>query len=225
LPVRFPHAVGLAWGLRLKGEDSVVVAHFGEGATSQGDFHEAVNLAGVVKAPVVFFCQNNYWAISTSRELQTASATFAQKAVAYGFPGVLVDGNDLFAVYEVMQQAVARARRGDGPTLIEAVTYRLGMHTTADDGSRCEPPGMRDRWRPLDPLIRVKRYLERRGAWDQSADARMEREVGAALDEAWQQAQAERPSTLEESLRHVFAEMPSRLREQHDAVKESRRDG
>lgn len=211
---QIPHAVGLAWGFSLQGKDNVVVVHFGEGATSQGDFHEAANLAGVQRAPVVFFCQNNYWAISTPRALQTASETFAQKAIAYGFPGVLVDGNDLFAVYSATRAAVARARRGEGPTLIEGLTYRLGMHTTADDGSRCEPAGMRDEWRPKDPLIRLQRYLEKRGAWTPATGEQMEREIAGELDAAWAAAQAEPRSTLAESLHHVFAEMPPRLREQ-----------
>ena len=217
---QIPHAVGLGWGLRLQGKDDVVVVHFGEGATSQGDFHEAANLAGVVKAPVIFFCQNNHWAISTPRELQTAAPTIAQKAIAYGFPGVQVDGNDLFAVVDVMREAVERARRGDGPTLIEGLTYRLGMHTTADDGARCEPPGMRDTWRPKDPLLRLQKYLERRGKWSEAIGADMEQDVTAALDAAWAEAQAIRPSTVAESLRHVFAEIPARLEAQRRAAEE-----
>ena len=219
---QIPHATGLAWGLRLRGKDDVVVVHFGEGATSQGDFHEAVNLAGVVKAPVIFFCQNNNWAISTPRELQTASATIAQKGIAYGIPGVLVDGNDLFAVVDVMREAVARARRGDGPTLIEAMTYRLGMHTTADDGARCEPAGMRDAWRPKDPILRLQKYLQRRGAWTERIGEDMDREAAAQLDTAWAEAQATPPSTVAESLSHVFAEMPPRLAWQRDAIEGER---
>jgi pyruvate dehydrogenase E1 component alpha subunit len=219
---QIPHAVGLAWGLRLQGLDGVVTVHFGEGATSNGDFHEAANLAGVHRAPVIFFCQNNQWAISTPRELQTAAPTIAQKAIAYGFPGVLVDGNDLFAVHQVMREAVDRARRGEGPTLIEGVTYRLGMHTTADDGSRCEPPGLRDAWRPKDPLLRLQRYLAARGLWDEAAGARLDGEVAAELDAAWAEAQAEPPSRVEESLGHVFAEMPARLREQRAALEDER---
>jgi pyruvate dehydrogenase E1 component alpha subunit len=211
---QIPHAVGLAWGLALQKKPGVVVVHFGEGATSQGDFHEAANIAGVMKAPVVFFCQNNYWAIATPCTLQTAAPSFAEKAIAYGFPGVQVDGNDLFAVYQTMREAVARARAGGGPTLIEALTYRLGMHTTADDGSRCEPPGMRDAWRPRDPLIRMQRHLEHRGVWNDGVGARMEEEVTAELDRAWQEAQAEPMPRLEDSLGHVFAEMTPRLREQ-----------
>jgi pyruvate dehydrogenase E1 component alpha subunit len=211
---QIPHAVGLAWGLALQKQRAVVVVHFGEGATSQGDFHEAANLAGVMKAPVVFFCQNNYWAISTASGLQTAAPTFAQKAIAYGFPGIQVDGNDLFAVYAATREAVERARDGGGPTMIEALTYRLGMHTTADDGSRCEPPGMRDQWRPKDPLIRLQRFLQHRAVWTDAAGEQMEHEVGAELDEAWRLAQAEPPPRLEDSLGHVFAEMTPRLRDQ-----------
>lgn len=219
---QIPHATGLAWGLRLRGGDEVVVVHFGEGATSQGDFHEAINLAGVVKAPVIFFCQNNNWAISTPRELQTASATIAQKAVAYGIPGVQVDGNDLFAVVHVMREAVARARQGRGPTLIEGLTYRLGMHTTADDGSRCEPAGMRDTWRPKDPVVRLQRYLQRRGVWTEQTGEEMEREIASQLDAAWGEAQAMPPPTVVESLQHVFAEIPPRLAEQRRAIEEGR---
>lgn len=217
---QIPHAVGLAWGLALQKKPGVVVVHFGEGATSQGDFHEAANIAGVMKAPVVFFCQNNYWAIATACTLQTAAQSFAGKAAAYGFPGVQVDGNDLFAVYQAMREAVTRARDGGGPTLIEALTYRLGMHTTADDGSRCEPPGMRDAWRPRDPLIRMQRHLEHRGVWNDSVGARMEEEVTSELDRAWQEAQAEPLPRLEDSLGHVFAEMTPRLREQCSRIAE-----
>jgi pyruvate dehydrogenase E1 component alpha subunit len=216
---QIPHAVGLAWGLSLQKKPGVVVVHFGEGATSEGDFHESLNLAGVVKAPVVFFCQNNYWAISTPASIQTASPTFAHKALAHGIPGVQVDGNDLFAVYDVARTAIDRARRGLGPTLIEAVTYRLGMHTTADDGSSCEPAGMRDRWRPKDPLVRLQKYLEARHVWNEQVGARMEEEIAAELDRAWQEAQAEPRTTLEESLGWVFAEPPARLLAQADRAR------
>jgi pyruvate dehydrogenase E1 component alpha subunit len=216
---QIPHAVGLAWGLSLQKKPGVVVVHFGEGATSEGDFHESLNLAGIVKAPVVFFCQNNYWAISTPASVQTAAPTFAHKALAHGIPGVQVDGNDLFAVYEVARTAIDRARRGLGATLIEAVTYRLGMHTTADDGASCEPPGMRDAWRPKDPLVRLQKYLQGRNVWDEQVGARMEEEIADALDRAWQDAQAEPRTSLEESLGWVFAEPPARLRLQADRAR------
>jgi pyruvate dehydrogenase E1 component alpha subunit len=212
------HAVGLGWGLRHQGRSDVVVVHFGDGATSEGDFHEPANLAGVVQAPVIFICQNNYWAISTPREWQTAAQTIAQKAIAYGFPGVLVDGNDLFAVYEVTRQAVERARRGDGPTLIEAVTYRLGIHTTADDASRYEPPEYREQWTDKDPLLRVQRYLERRGKWDADIAAEMEQQVKEELDAAWQEARAYPRPDIEASLEYVFAEMTPRLLKQRQQM-------
>ena len=127
------HAVGLAWASKNFKDGRVALTYFGDGATSEGDFHEAMNFAAVFQAPCVFFCQNNGWAISLPRELQTRSETIAQKAIAYGMPGFQVDGNDLFAVYQMTREAVDRARSGGGPTLIEAVTYRIGPHTTADD--------------------------------------------------------------------------------------------
>jgi pyruvate dehydrogenase E1 component alpha subunit len=212
------HAVGLGWGLKLQGKTDVVIAHFGEGATSQGDFYEPMNLAGVVKAPVILFCQNNNWAISTPRNLQSAAQTLAQKAVAAGIPGILIDGNDLFAVYEITRQAIDRARQGEGPTLIEGYTYRLGIHTTADDSSRYEPAELREQWRDRDPVLRLQRYLEGRGRWDASVAEEMENEIKAQMDAAWEEAQAEPLSSLEESLTHVFAEMTPRLREQREVL-------
>lgn len=215
-----PHAVGLAWGLMLQGQESVVLVHFGDGATSQGDFHEAVNVAGVMKAPVILFCQNNVWAISTPIEFQTASETIAQKATAYGFPGIRVDGNDLFAVYVATREAVQRARAGEGPTLIEGVTYRLGIHTTADDATRYEPQELRERWRDKDPILRLQRHLERRGKWNSDVAAAVEEEIRAQLDAAWEEARAYPPPRLDESLERVFAEMPPRLRQQWQSLKE-----
>jgi pyruvate dehydrogenase E1 component alpha subunit len=213
------HAVGLAWGSKLQGKTDVAVVHFGEGATSQGDFYEPMNLAGVVNAPVIFFCQNNNWAISTPRELQTAAQTISQKAVAAGIPGIQVDGNDLFAVYEATRQAVERARKGEGPTLIEGVTYRLGIHTTADDSSRYEPPEFKEQWRDKDPVLRLQRYLERRGQWNAAKGDAMEAEIRAQLDAAWEEAQRVPASRVEDSLTHMFAEMTPRLRRQYDTLK------
>src|SRR5690606_32504835 len=136
LAAQVPHAVGLGWGLRQQDSDAVVITYFGDGASSEGDVHEALNLAGIVKAPVLFFLSNNGWAISTPRSKQSAALTLASRAIGYGMPGVVVDGNDLLAVHEVTAQAVRRARAGEGPTLIEAITYRTGPHNTADDPSR-----------------------------------------------------------------------------------------
>ena len=186
-----PQAVGLAWGLRMKGDPGVVLAVFGDGGTSQGDFHEAANLAGVMKAPIVFLCQNNGWAISTTVEQQTAAETLAHKAVAYGFPGVRCDGNDLFAVYATVREAAQRARDGDGPTFVEAVTYRLGLHTTADDPTRYEPREMHDAWVNRDPLRRMRLHLVARGIADDPGLARMEEEIKEELRAAWEEAQRE----------------------------------
>jgi pyruvate dehydrogenase E1 component alpha subunit len=213
------HAVGLAWGLKLQGKTDVVIAHFGEGATSQGDFYEPMNLAGVVKAPAILFCQNNNWAISTPRNMQSAATTLAQKAVAAGIPGIYVDGNDMLAVYEITRQAIERARSGDGPTLIEGLTYRLGIHTTADDSSRYEPAELREQWRDKDPILRLQRYLERRGRWNADIGQGMEAEIKAQLDAAWDEAQRQPLSTVDESLTHVFAQMTPRLREQYETLK------
>ncbi len=188
---QLPQAVGLAWGLKMKHDPGVVLAIFGDGGTSQGDFHEAANLAGVMKAPVIFLCQNNGWAISTTIQQQTASQTLAQKANAYGFPGVQCDGNDLFAVYATVRDAVRRARDGEGPTLVEALTYRLGLHTTADDPTRYEPREMHDTWVDRDPLRRMQLHLMSRGVVDRPALDRIEEEVKEELRVAWDEAQQE----------------------------------
>ena len=188
---QLPQAVGLAWGLKMKRDPGVVLAIFGDGGTSQGDFHEAANLAGVMKAPVILLCQNNGWAISTTIQQQTASQTLAQKAIAYGFPGVQCDGNDLFAVYATVRDAVRRARDGEGPTLVEALTYRLGLHTTADDPTRYEPREMHDAWVDRDPLRRMQLHLVSRGVVDRPALDRIEEEVKEELRVAWDEAQQE----------------------------------
>lgn len=211
---QLPQAVGLAWGLKLRGDPGVVLAIFGDGGTSQGDFHEAANLAGVTRAPVIFLCQNNGWAISTSIEQQTAAKTLAQKAVAYGFPGIQCDGNDLFAVYATVREAARRARAGEGPTLVEALTYRLGLHTTADDPTRYEPREMHDEWVDRDPLLRMQRYLLARGAVDAAALDRMEEEVRDELRVAWEEAQKEPPPDPAHFFGQVHATRSPRLQRQ-----------
>jgi len=219
---QLPQAAGLAWGLKLKRDPGVVLAVFGDGGTSQGDFHEAMNLAGVMRAPIVFLCQNNGWAISTTIEQQTASATLAQKAVAYGFPGVQCDGNDLFAVYAVVREAAKRARAGEGPTLVEAITYRLGLHTTADDPTRYEPPEMHDQWVNRDPLLRMQRYLKARGVVDAARLEQVESDVREELRVAWDEAQNEPAPDPRQYFEHVHAEPSDRLKRQLAHV---RKDG
>ena len=154
------HATGIAWALKIQKKKGVVVGYFGDGATSKGDFHEAANIAGVFSLPIVFLCQNNQWAISVPREHQTRAATLAQKAIAYGFLGVQVDGNDIFAVYKVVSDAVANARAGKGPTLIECITYRMGDHTTSDDAKRYRPAAEVEAWKKKDPIDRLQKYMK-----------------------------------------------------------------
>lgn len=218
LAAQLPHAVGLGWGLRLQGIDSVVTTYFGDGASSEGDTHEAMNLAGVTRAPVVFFLQNNGWAISTPRTKQTAAATFASRAEGYGFPGVIVDGNDLFAVYEATRRAVERARRGEGPTLIESQTYRMGAHNTADDPTRYMEPVETSGWDERDPIARVTAYLRGRGVWDDDAEKAVQESIDAEIDRAIEAAEAFPPPNPEQIYTHVYAHPPARvLQQQRDA--------
>jgi 2-oxoisovalerate dehydrogenase E1 component alpha subunit len=169
---QIPQAVGIAMAARLQGKDDVALTYFGDGATSTGAFHVACNMAGVRKAPVIFMCRNNGWAISVPRALQTAARTFAQKAVAYGIPGVIVDGNDVLAIAHVTAQAAERARRGEGPTLIEARTYRRGAHSSSDDPTVYRDPTEPREWEPHDPILRFRRYLENKQLWSEDEDAR-----------------------------------------------------
>ena len=161
------HAVGAGIGFALQHQPHVAVAAIGDGATSQGDFLEGLNFAGVFNAQTVVFVQNNQWAISVPRERQTTSETLAQKALGQGITGVLVDGNDALAVYSVSHWALEHARSGQGPVLVEALTYRLGAHTTADDPRRYQPPDEIESWRKRDPLQRFRAYLERRDLWNE----------------------------------------------------------
>jgi pyruvate dehydrogenase E1 component alpha subunit len=186
---QIPHAVGVAWGMKLRKAATATLVLFGDGATSEGAFHEAANFAGVFQAPVVLMCQNNGWAISVPRSQQTHSETLSQKAIAYGIPGIQVDGNDVLAVYRVACQALERARSGGGPTLIEALTYRLGAHTTSDDPTRYRSPEELASWRDTrDPLGRLRAYLESVGLWNDARQQELEGEtqarVAAAVAEA-----------------------------------------
>src|SRR5438094_8187431 len=204
---QLPHAVGLAYAAQYRGDDVVVMAYFGDGATSGGDFHEAANFAGVWHVPVVFVCQNNQWAISVPLKKQTHSRTIAQKALAYGFPGIQVDGNDLLAVYAATQEAVARAREGEGPTLIECVTYRLGVHTTADDPTKYRSDDEVKAWEKKDPLTRLIPYLERKGLRTAGLDAEIDAEIAAAV-ERFEATPPPDPITVFD---HVYAERPPHL--------------
>lgn len=191
------HAVGAGIGFALQGQHRAAVAVIGDGATSQGDFLEALNFSGVFKAHTLLFVQNNQWAISMPRANQTAAQTLAQKALGQGITGVLVDGNDALAVYAVSDWALQRARRGQGATLVEALTYRIGAHTTADDPRRYQPPQEIDEWRRRDPLPRLRAYLERRGLWDAEAEKVTAEEALARIDRVVAEAEARPMPTLE----------------------------
>jgi pyruvate dehydrogenase E1 component alpha subunit len=214
-----PHAVGTAWAAKLRGDKTVAVAYFGDGATSKGDFHEALNLAGVFKTPTIFFCQNNQFAISVPRSRQTASATIAQKAIAYGFDGIQIDGNDLFAVITATREAVDKARSGGGPTLIEGVTFRFGPHTTADDPTKYRTDEEIERWKPLDPMIRLRSYLKAKELWSEEVETRMTEDAQKEIDQAVKDAEAVPAPTPKEVFEHVFAEMTPPLIEQLEYLK------
>src|ERR687887_1721597 len=178
---QLPHAVGLAYAAQYRGDDAVIMAFCGDGATSEGDFHEAVNFAGVWHVPVVFVVQNNQWAISVPLKKQTHSRTIAQKALAYGIPGLQVDGNDILAVYAACKEAADRARVGDGPTLIECVTYRLGVHTTADDPTKYRSSEEVAEWERKDPLTRFGEYLKKKNLLEEGLEAEVDAEIAAAV--------------------------------------------
>jgi pyruvate dehydrogenase E1 component alpha subunit len=216
LAAQIPHAVGLAWGLALQERPGVVIVYFGDGASSEGDFHEACNLAGIVKAPVIFLLQNNGWAISTPRTVQSGATDLAARAPGYGFPGVSVDGNDLLAVHDVTADAVARARAGEGPTLIECHTYRMWPHTTADDPTRYVNPEEKARWAERDPIERVQQYLRARGKWDDEIAARWEQELAAEVESAFEKAAAYPPAQPSDIYEEVFAEPTQQLTRQRE---------
>jgi len=211
---QLPHAVGLAYAVQYRGDDAVVMAYFGDGATSEGDFHEAMNFAGVWHVPVVFVCQNNQWAISVPLKKQTHSRTIAQKALAYGLPGLQVDGNDVLAVYAAAREAVDRARAGDGPTLIECVTYRLGVHTTADDPTKYRAEEEVQMWEQKDPLTRFRIYLEKRDL----LEAGLEQQVDDEIAEAVRRFEAAPPADPLTMFDHVYATPPPGLLAQRDEM-------
>ncbi len=225
MPVSVPvgtqtlHAVGTAWAAKIKGEKIVTLVYFGDGATSKGDFHEAMNFAGVFKTPTIFFCQNNQFAISVPRSRQTASATLAQKAIAYGFDGIQVDGNDLFAVFVATKEAVEKARSMGGPTLIEGVTYRFGPHTTADDPTKYRTEEEIEPWKPLDPMVRLRLYLKERGLWNEEVENKTAEEARKQIDQAVKEAEDVPPPDVGEIFKDVFAEMTPPLKEQLDYLK------
>ncbi|HEY5961619.1 MAG TPA: pyruvate dehydrogenase (acetyl-transferring) E1 component subunit alpha [Polyangiaceae bacterium] len=208
------HAIGYAWAAKLDQRDTVTIAYFGDGATSSSDFHSAMNFAGVFRIPCVFLCRNNGWAISTPTERQSASRTYAEKAQAYGIPGIRVDGNDVLAVVAVTRRAVARAAAGLGPTLIEAVTYRMGGHTTSDDPNRYRGTEDMEPWRQLDPLQRFKEHLMAQGNWDEACQLDLVSDIDRRFREAVTNAESANPPPLESMFDDVYEKLPWHLIEQ-----------
>jgi len=215
---QLPQAVGVALAAKLQKKDTVVMAYLGDGATSSGDFHTAMNFAGVYKAPVVFVCQNNHWSISLPTEQQTASESIAVKAVAYGFPGIKVDGNDLEAVFAASSEAVERARSGAGPTLIEAETYRMGAHSSSDDPTKYRDQAEVDLWRQRDPVQRVRTRLVDAGHWDDAAEAALKAKLLSEVNAAIAEAEALPNLGAETLFDDVYAEVPWNLREQREEM-------
>jgi len=205
-----PHAVGAAMAARFLRDPVVAVAYFGDGATSKGDFHEGFNMAGVFRLPVVFICQNNQWAISVPLKAQTAAASLAQKAVAYGFDGVQVDGNDVFAVYRATAEALGKARSGGGPSFIECLTYRMADHTTADDAARYRSRDEVASWRDRDPILRMERYMARQGLLNDEYGKDARSRLTAAVDEAVEGMEAVLPPAVSEMFEHACATLTPR---------------
>ncbi len=211
---QIPQAVGAAWAAKIRGDDTITVGFMGDGTTSEPDFHNAMNFAGVQKVPCVMICQNNQWAISTPVARQTASKTIAAKAKAYGVRGLRVDGNDLLAVYVVVKEAAARARAGEGPTFIECVTYRIGAHSTSDDPSRYRSEEEVEAWRHKDPLTRYRAYLVGKGLVDDAVDKGLDEEFTDEISAAIKEVEAHGPPARDTLMDDVYASRPWHLEEQ-----------
>ncbi len=212
------HATGTAWAEKMKGTDRCSIVYFGDGATSEGDFHEGLNFASVFNAPVIFFNQNNGFAISVPMEKQMKTKTIAQKAVAYDIPGVRIDGNDIFVVYFETKKAMDHARSGNGPTLIEAVTYRYGAHTTADDPSKYRDQEEAKRRRETtDPLLRLERYMTNQGYFDEAWKTQVEEEITKEIEQAVEDMEAFGPAEITDMFNHVFHTPTWSIQEQFES--------
>jgi pyruvate dehydrogenase E1 component alpha subunit len=212
------HATGLAWAAKYRGEKQIACTFFGDGATSEGDFHEAANFAANLDIPVVFVCQNNFWAISVPGRIQCSAPTVAQRGIAYGMPCLQVDGNDIFATVYAMRQAVSHARKEGKPYFIEMVTYRLGDHTTADDASRYRDKAEVEAWRGKDPLIRVRKHMERLRLWDEKKEAGLLERTEKLVAEAVARAENIATPHSADFFNSMYAELPADLALQRDTM-------
>jgi pyruvate dehydrogenase E1 component alpha subunit len=219
------HAAGCAWASKKKDDGAATLVYFGDGATSEGDFHEGMNFAGTFNVPCVFLCQNNQYAISVARDRQTAADSLAQKAVAYGFPGIQVDGNDILAMYVATQEALDRARTGDGPTMIEAYTYRLGDHTTADDADRYRSEDEVEKWQERDPITRFEAYLKEKGVLDDDRIDEIAAEADETVEAAVDAAEAEPDPDSSDMFEYQFAALTPRLEAQLEHLQEMEDEG
>jgi pyruvate dehydrogenase E1 component alpha subunit/2-oxoisovalerate dehydrogenase E1 component alpha subunit len=211
---QIPQAMGAAWAMKIQKKKSCAIGFMGDGATSQGDFHSAMNFAGVFKVPCVFVCQNNHWSISVPTSRQTASRTIAIKGRAYGVPAVRVDGNDVLAVYKVLHEALTRARAGEGPTFIEAVTYRMGAHSTSDDPTRYRSNAEVEAWAKKDPLDRLRKHLVHLGLVSDESDVALDEALTKEVAEAVNAVESLPPPARDSLFDDVYAERPWNLREQ-----------
>ncbi len=207
---QIPHAVGAAMAAKYRKDRIASLVYFGDGATSRGDFHEGLNMAAVFKLPVLFLCQNNQWAISLPRERQTDAKTIAQKAYAYGFEGIQVDGNDLFAVYKATKDALRKAKDGAGPTLIECFTYRISDHTTSDDASRYRSKEEIEMWKARDPILRLRLFMEKKGIWTDKYQKEIEKRSRAVVDEAQKKAEAASPPDPRDMFTYTYGSLSQR---------------
>ena len=213
---QIPHAVGLAMAAKLRGRDECAAVFFGDGATSSNGFHAAMNFAGVYEAPVLFLCRNNGYAISLPADRQTAARTMADKAAAYRVPAVRVDGNVVLAVWRAVREGVQRASEGGGPTFLELMTYRLGGHSTSDDPRIYRSQEEVDKWKEADPIPRLRRHLEHRGAWGDDSDSDWLAVCEAEVKECISRAEEKPPSALGDLFTDVYAQQPWHLREQQE---------
>jgi pyruvate dehydrogenase E1 component alpha subunit len=213
------HAVGIAVAAKLKGEKSMALSSSGDGSTSQGDFHESLNMAAVYKAPVVFIIQNNHWAISVPFEKQTATETIAEKAAAYAIDGVRVDGNDVFAIYKTVKKYADRAREEHKPALIELVTYRMGDHTTADDATRYRKPEIIAEWEKRDPISRLRTFLMNHYGWTEEKENKLIEELSAEVEKAVQEYESVEQPDPANMFKYIYTEIPWHLKEQMEEVR------